>query len=85
MAEKELLGLVFAITKFRVYVEGSKFDVMTDSSALTWLFRVKQPSTRLVRWCLLLNNYAMKIIYIPGEKNKMADMLTRAPLADKPS
>ena len=37
MTEKECLALLFAIRKFRPYIEGYKFIAITDHSALTWL------------------------------------------------
>ena len=44
VTEKECLALLFAIKKFRPYLEGYRFVAITDHSALTWLRNRKQIS-----------------------------------------
>lgn len=50
---------------------------MTDHQPLTWLFSVKDPGSRLIRWRLELEQYDYKIVYKPGKKNQNADALSR--------
>ena len=50
ISEKECLGILFAIKKYRCYIEGTKFTVITDHDALKWLREKKNPSDRLARW-----------------------------------
>jgi len=47
---------------FRPYLLGSKFTVVTDHRPLVWIFNVKDPSSRLLRWRLKLEEYEYKIV-----------------------
>jgi len=51
---KELLGVVFAIDKFRSYLVGAKVIVYTDDAALKYLLTKKYAKPHLIRWILLL-------------------------------
>ncbi len=75
--EKELLAIVWSIQQNRPYLFGRKFIIRTDHQPLTWLFRVKDPSSRLARWQLKLQEYDYSIEYVPGSENKVADCLSR--------
>jgi hypothetical protein len=44
--EKELLATVWACKHFRPYLLGCKFQIVTDHKGLTWIFNVKDPSSR---------------------------------------
>lgn len=65
--EKELLTIVWAVHKFRPYVYGHRFVVITDHKPLQWVFSVKDPSSRILRWRIKLNDYD-SIIHKPGRK-----------------
>ncbi|KAL4083643.1 hypothetical protein QTP88_028959 [Uroleucon formosanum] len=52
--EKELLSIVWAVKHFRPYLLGREFKIFTDHQPLTWLFNVKDPGSRLMRWRLKL-------------------------------
>lgn len=69
--------------KLHVYLDGSKFTVITDHSALQWLFNFNGPNKRLVRWSLELQPYRddMTINYRQGRVHANVDPLSRAPLA----
>ncbi len=75
--EKEALAMVFATKTFRVYLLGSRFKILSDHKPLKWLFSVKEPSSRLVRWRLKLQEFEYDIEHIPGRKNSVADALSR--------
>lgn len=78
--EKELIAILFATEKFRCYVEGSKFKVITDHYSLLWLHRLKDPSGRLARWAVKLQHYNMVIEHRKGALNVVPDALSRAPI-----
>jgi hypothetical protein len=59
---------------------GRKFTIITDHKGLTWIFNVKDPSSRLIRWKLLLEEYDYEILYRAGKHNGNADSLSRYPI-----
>jgi len=77
--EAECLAIVWACKHYRPYLLGRKFTVCTDHKGLTWIFNVKDPSSRLLRWKLLLAEYDFDIVYRAGKKHCNADCLSRYP------
>jgi hypothetical protein len=80
--EKELLAIVFTCKQFRQYVFGRKFIVVTDHKPLTWVFNVKDPSSRLLKWRIKLYEFDFEIIYKEGKRNTNADALSRINLPE---
>lgn len=78
--EKELLAIVWGTKHFRPYLFGKKFFIITDHKPLTWLFNCKDPSSKLVRWRLKLEEYEYEIKYKPGRINSNVDALSRNPV-----
>lgn len=77
-SERELLSVVFAVEKFRPYIDGTHFIVVTDHSALKWLHKMKDPHGRLARWAMKLQQFDFEIIHRPGKGNIVADALSRS-------
>lgn len=75
--EKELLAIVWATKYFRPYLFGHKFKIVTDHKPLTWLFSLKEPNSKLVRWRLKLEEFDYEIVYKKGTENSNADSLSR--------
>jgi len=48
--EKELLSIVWSVKHFGPYLLGRQFKIYTDYQPLKWLFNVKDPGSRLMRW-----------------------------------
>jgi transposase InsO family protein len=80
--EKELLAIVWAVKHFRPYVYGTKFKIITDHRPLIWLFNVKDPGSRLIRWRLKLEEYDYEIVHKAGKMNANADALSRNPIVE---
>ena len=79
--ELECLAIIWAIRKLHPYLDGSNFTLITDHSALQWLFDYNGSNKRIVRWTMDLQPYRphMTIRYKPGRVHSNADPLSRAP------
>lgn len=75
--EREALAVVWAVSKFRKYIDGAEVVVRSDHQPLRWLMSLKSPSGRLARWALSLQEYNLKIEYTPGKSNVIADTSSR--------
>lgn len=75
--QKELVAIVWAVKYFRPYVYGKSFTIMTDHRPLIYLFSMKDPSSRLLKFRLALEEYDFKILYVKGKDNSVADALSR--------
>ena len=75
--EQELTAIHWAITYFKPYVYGKRFLVKSDHRPLSYLFSLKNPSSKLIRMRLDLEEYDFEIEYIRGQDNCGADALSR--------
>ena len=78
--EKECFAIIQAVDIFKPYLYGRKFTVITDHRPLEWLMSKKEPSGRLARWALKIQEYDITIGYRPGKTNQNADSLSRIPI-----
>ena len=85
--EKEALGLILSLSHFEVYVKGTgqPVQVFTDHNPLVFLHKMKNNNQRLMRWCLVLQDYDLDIHHVKGTENVIADALSRAPTSREAS
>ncbi|MCO5580946.1 hypothetical protein L7F22_034820 [Adiantum nelumboides] len=76
--EREALGMVFAVQKFRHYLLGNFFVFYVDHQALLYLINKVVIQGLLFRWMLLLQEFEFKIIHKPRKNHFGADFLLRA-------
>lgn len=75
--EKEALALVWSVERFKMYLFGQSFDLITDCKALEYLFTARsKPCARIERWVLRLQSFDYQIVHVPGSQN-IADALSR--------
>ena len=75
--EKELLAIVFGTKQFRHYIWSRKVILLTDHRPLQWLKGHGDPTSRLVRWMLQLQEFDIHFQYRSGKSNANADCLSR--------
>ena len=77
--ERECMAVLWAIKYFRQYVAGRCFTLVTDCSALKWLFRSRNLEPKLHRWALSLQEYDIDLRWRAGSANLVPDCLSRLP------
>ena len=85
--EKEALGCVWAVEKWRTYLWGHRFTLRTDHQALTTLLSTKgadRAGMRIARWSARLLCFNYDVVYRAGTQNQTADCLSRLPLHTDP-
>lgn len=69
---------VLSVKKFRPYIEGLPFTIITDHSSLKWLMGQSELFGRLARWSLELQAFEFVIEHRKGSQNIVPDTLSRA-------
>lgn len=75
--ELECLAAVLSVKKFRPYIEGYHFTLITDHSSLKWLMSQSDLNGRLARWSFKLQAYDFDIQHQRGSQNVVPDTLSR--------
>ena len=52
--DRECMAVIWAVNKFQPYLWGRPFTLITDCSALTWLFKSQSLTPKYHRWALRL-------------------------------
>jgi hypothetical protein len=82
--DQECLGLSDALRQWRHYLLGGKVEVMSDHASLQWLLSTAHPDgSRVSGWALNAQNYNIKINYIPGSQQVVADFFSRSAKRDQ--
>ena len=80
VTELEGLGVVWAVKHFRPYLYGHQCDIYTDHEALKSLLNTPQPSGKLARWGMAIQELDVRILHRSGKHNANPDALSRVPL-----
>ena len=83
--DQELLALIQAVRTWSHYLRDSHFTVHSDHESLQFLHTAELPTRRHNRWELILADYDFDVKYIRGEKNPVADGLSRGAAVHAPA
>ncbi|KAL0810525.1 hypothetical protein ABMA28_010646 [Loxostege sticticalis] len=75
--ELETLAVIASLQRFRVYILGIKFAIVTDCNALRTTLSKRDMIPRIGRWWLQLQEYDCNIEYRPGNRMNHVDALSR--------
>lgn len=78
--ERECIAVIWAVERFRPYVEGAHFTVVTDHHSLLWLHNLNDPQGRLARWILRLQPFNFTLVHRKGKDHVVPDILSRNPV-----
>lgn len=70
--ELETLAIIHALRRFRVYLQGILFKIITDCNALVMTLNKKEINPRIARWALE-QNYDYKTEHRPGKRMQHVD------------
>jgi hypothetical protein len=72
ITEKEFLVVVHAINKFRHYITSYENFIHTNHSSIKFLMNKPITNGRITRWLLLLQEFNITIVDMPGKENLVA-------------
>ena len=81
--EGEVSAVVYAVQRFRYYLWGQQFKLITDCKAMQWLTSTAKLRSKLARWSLILAEYDFEIEHRAGKDNTVPDLLSRQPAGDR--
>ena len=80
--EKEALAILWGLQHFRQYLLHKPVIIRTDHRALQWVRSNTNPTQKLRRWALALQEYdIVGFNYVPGKAHIPADACSRIPEA----
>lgn len=75
--ELEVLAIIKSLRKFRVYLLGIPFKIVTDCRAFSLTMNKRDLCVRVARWALLLEEFNYVIEHRPGTSMRHVDALSR--------
>jgi len=76
--ELETLAVIYALRRFRIYLHGIKFKIVTDCISLKMTLEKRDMNPRIERWAIELMQYDYVLEHRPGTKMQHVDALSRA-------
>ena len=83
--EREALGMVFALQKYRHYLLANPFIFYTDHQALKYLVNKPLHHGRICRWLRLFQEFEFEVIVRLGKLNVGPNHLSRIDTGEEPT
>nr|KYP76580.1 Retrovirus-related Pol polyprotein from transposon 17.6 [Cajanus cajan] len=77
---REMYAIIEAVKKWRQYLLGRKFKIITDQQSLQHLLTQDLHTPEQQKWLSKLLGFDFEVLYRPGKHNLAADALSRPPL-----
>jgi hypothetical protein len=75
--ERECLAIVWTLSKLSRYLLGKLFHLQVDHAPLQYLLSKPHSNSRLMRWARSMQEFSFDVQYVRGERNWLADFLSR--------
>lgn len=73
--ELELLTIINGLKRFRVYLQGISFTIVTDCNRFKLALQKKEINSKIIRLSLILQNFNYSLEHRDGNQMKHADAL----------
>jgi hypothetical protein len=83
--ERQGLAMIYALHKFRHYLLGKHFKMLTNHYALKYLVNKPVLGGRIYRWLLLFQEFDFEVIFKPGNLKVGLDYLSRVTNGEEPT
>src|SRR5207237_5791728 len=81
--KRELGAMVWSTLKFRDYITGRRFTIVSDAKSLKELYRVKDPHGVMARWAIYLQGLPCQVVHRAGKSQIVSDFLSRHPVKEE--
>lgn len=82
--ELEFLAITVGLQKFRHYLLGINFKIVTDCNAVRYSINKKEINSRIGRWVLQTQEFTFDVAHRPGTQMQHVDALSRNPVCKSP-
>lgn len=76
--ELEMLAIINALNRFRIYLQGLNFKIVTDCNSIKLALSKREINPRINRWALVLQNYDYQLEHRASNRMRHVDALSRS-------
>jgi len=76
--ELETLAIIYALRRFRIYLQGIPFTIVSNCSVVTQMLEKRDINPQIVRWSLELQSFDFKVTHRRTSQMEHVDALSRS-------